>query len=136
LGQFARLWPLALAIMLGGLFVWGQSGARAAAPSPGERAYQKCYACHSLEGPDPDLQGPSLKGIVGRKVASEPGFAYSPAMRGFAAKQTRWDRKALDAFITDPQALVPGNRMGFFGIRDAGERQALIAYLASASPGD
>lgn len=136
MGPFARLWPFALAITLGGLFVWEQSGARAAAPSPGERAYQKCYSCHSLEGPDPDLQGPSLKGIVGRKVASEPGFAYSPVMRGFAAKQAKWDRKALDAFIADPQASVPGNRMGFFGIRDAGERKALIAYLASTSPGD
>ena len=101
----------------------------AAMPAAGERAFQKCYSCHSLEGPDPSTQGPSLRGIVGRAVAAEPGFAYSPAMRAYAARQDRWDREALDAFIADPQAVVPGNDMGFFGIRDARERQDLIELL-------
>lgn len=96
----------------------------------GERAFQKCYACHSLEGPDPRLQGPSLKAIVGREVAVEAGFAYSPAMRVYAARQPRWTREALDAFLADPQAAAPGNEMGFFGIREPGERSALIEYLA------
>ncbi len=97
----------------------------------GKRAYQKCYACHSLEGPDPSTQGPSLKGVIGREVAAEPGFPYSPAMRGYAAEQPRWTRGALDAFIADPQRVVPGNEMGYFGIADAKERRALIAYLAA-----
>jgi cytochrome c len=96
----------------------------------GERAYQKCYSCHSLEGPDPSTQGPSLKGIVGRPVAAEPGFAYSPAMRAYAVSQPRWTREALDAFIADPQAVAPGNEMGFFGIANAEERRALIEFLA------
>lgn len=96
----------------------------------GERAFQRCYACHSLEGPDSRLQGPSLEGIVGREVAAETGFAYSPAMRVYAARQPRWTREALGAFIAVPQAAAPGNEMGFFGIRDADERRALIEYLA------
>lgn len=99
------------------------------APSAGERAFQKCYACHSLEGPDPGTQGPSLKGIVGRAVAAEPGFRYSPALRTLAARQRVWNRETLDAFIADPQAAAPGNEMGFFGMRDAAERRALIEYL-------
>ena len=102
----------------------------AATLAAGERAYQKCYACHSLEGADHSTQGPSLKGIVGRVVAAEPGFAYSAAMRSHAAKQPRWTREALDAFIADPQAVVPDNEMGFFGIPNPEERRALIAYLA------
>lgn len=113
------------------------AGARAAGPAAdsavlaaGERAYQKCYACHSLEGPDPTTQGPSLKGVLGRRVAAEEGFAYSPALRAYAAQQAEWTREALDAFIADPQAAVPGNEMGFFGIADAAERLALIEYLA------
>ena len=102
-----------------------------AAPlAAGERASQKSYSCHSLAGPDPTTQGPSLKGMVGRAVAAEEGFAYSSAMRAFAARQRRWDREALEAFIADPQAVVPNNEMGFFGIRDAAERGALIDYLA------
>lgn len=113
------------------------AGACAAVPGPkpaelaaGERAYQKCYACHSLEGPDPTTQGPSLKGVLGRPVAAEPGFAYSPAMQAYAARQGDWTREALDAFIADPQAVVPDNEMGFFGIADPEERRALIDYLA------
>jgi cytochrome c2 len=100
--------------------------------SAGERAYQKCYSCHSLEGPDPRLQGPSLNGIVGREIAAEEGFTYSPAMRAYAGQQKRWTREALDAFIADPLAVVPGNEMGFFGIEDAEERRALIEYLAGS----
>lgn len=91
-------------------------------PSAGERAFQKCYACHSLEARDPNLQGPSLKGVVGRKVGGEPGFRYSPAMRAYAAREPIWTREALDAFIADPRSLVPDNAMGFFGLRDPAER--------------
>jgi len=101
-----------------------------AAFAAGERAYQKCYSCHSLEGPDPSTQGPSLKGIVGRRVATEPGFAYSSAMLAYAERRRRWTQEALDAFIADPQAVVPDNEMGFFGIADADERRALMEYLA------
>ena len=102
-----------------------------AAPlAAGAQAFQKCYACHSLEGPDPNTEGPSLKGIVGSSVAAQPGFAYSAALRVHAEKQPRWSREALDAFIADPQAVVPGNNMGFFGIANAAERRALIDFLA------
>ena len=104
--------------------------ADAATLAAGELAYQKCYACHSLEGPDPATQGPSLKGIVGRSVAAEPGFPYSVAMRAYAEKEGRWTAESLDAFLADPHELVPGNDMGFFGIADSAERRALIEYLA------
>lgn len=124
-------WPgLAVAGALVAVAGWQPGRAESRQLSAGERAYQKCYSCHSLEGPDSRLQGPSLKGIVGRPVAAEPGFAYSPAMRAHAARQERWTREALDAFIADPFGVVPDNEMGFFGIPDADERQALIEYLA------
>ena len=124
-----RLAPLAL---FAGAVCTGAAApvVHSAMMAEGEQAFQKCYACHSLEGPDPRLQGPSLKGIVGREVATETGFGYSPAMRVYAGRQTRWSREALDAFIADPQAAAPGNAMGFFGIRDPEERCALIEYLA------
>lgn len=127
----ARLAPLAGGLLLL-LAVQLPAAAGDKALPAGERAYQKCYSCHSLEGPDPRLQGPSLKGIVGREVAAEEGFAYSPAMRAYAGQQGRWTREALDAFIADPMAVVPRNEMGFFGIKDAEERRALVSYLAGS----
>ena len=104
----------------------------AATLAAGERAYQKCYACHSLEGPDPTTQGPSLKGIVGAEVAAEAGFDYSEALRAYAERQPRWTREALDTFVADPHEVVPGTEMGFFGIADAEERDALIEFLVAS----
>ncbi len=74
--------------------------------------------------------GPSLKGIVGRKPASEQGFDYSEAMRAYAKGHKKWSKEELDAFLADPQHVVPRNEMGFFGMRDAAERKALIEWLA------
>ena len=106
----------------------------ATAPNPadmaaGHRAYQKCYSCHALEPAKNDLDGPTLHKIVGRRVAAEPGFAFSPAMRRFAEKNPRWTPELLDRFVADPEAVVPGTTMTFTGIRDAKERAALIDYL-------
>ena len=40
-----------------------------------------------------------------------------------------WDDPTLDAYITDPTAVVPGTTMDFIGIADAKDRADLIAYL-------
>ncbi|WP_417595185.1 c-type cytochrome [Parasphingorhabdus sp.] len=97
----------------------------------GERAYQKCYSCHSLESPNANTQGPSLRQILGRPVASESGFDYSPAMQAFAQQQSNWTSGALNDFIADPEGLIPETEMGFVGIADASERHALIIYLST-----
>jgi cytochrome c len=114
---------LALSVLL-------MTSAAQAKTSVGEQAFQKCFACHSLEGPDPNAEGPSLRHIVGRTVATQAGFGYSAALRAYAAKQKRWTRAALDRWIASPQAVVPGNTMGFPGIKSAAERRALLDYLA------
>ncbi len=97
----------------------------------GERAFQKCYSCHSLADSDATTQGPSLRKLIGRAVASDTRYDYSPAMRAYASKQPVWTKRALNDFIADPQALVPENEMGFFGIVDPAERRALIEYLST-----
>jgi len=51
-------------------------------------------------------------------------------MRAYRTVRPRWTREALDAFIADPQGVVPDNEMGFFGIANDQERRALIEYLA------
>lgn len=101
------------------------------ASNAGKRTYQKCYSCHATEPHKNDLEGPSLYGVAGRRIASEPSFDYSPAMRSFAAKHARWTPALLDRFITDPETVVPKTRMTFPGMRDAKERTALLEYLKS-----
>ena len=95
----------------------------------GQRAYQKCYSCHALEPGRNDLTGPTLHHIVGKPVAVEAGFDYSPALRRFAEREPRWTRELLSRFTADPEALVPGTSMTFHGIADEAERDALIDYL-------
>ncbi len=93
----------------------------------GRLVFRKCQACHSLE-PGKNILGPSLAGIIGRKAGSEPGYNYSPAM-----KQTNivWDAKTLDAYLSDPQKVVPGNKMPFPGLKTDHDRADVIAYLAA-----
>ncbi len=95
----------------------------------GESQAAPCLACHTLY---PDLNehgsGPNLQGIVGRAVASAPGFRYSEALQDLGGE---WSRERLDAFLTDPQHEVPGNAMSFPGIEDPAHRKAIIDYLAS-----
>jgi cytochrome c len=98
-------------------------------PANGARAFRACAACHSL-APGQHKTGPSLAGVIGRKAGTADGFRrYSPALTG---ADVVWDTVALDAWITDPQALIPGNRMAFRGLPDAQARADLVAYLAQA----
>ena len=95
----------------------------------GEARFQDCASCHKLEAGSNDV-GPSLHGIFERKAASLSDFRYSPAMKrsGIA-----WTPVTLDKFITDPQAMVPANRMPYAGMANASDRADLIAYLQKAS---
>jgi cytochrome c len=95
----------------------------------GEARFQDCAACHRLEAGANNV-GPSLHGIFARKAGEIADFRYSPAIKrsGIA-----WTPEMLDKFITDPQALVPGNRMPYAGMANANDRADLIAYLSKAS---
>jgi cytochrome c len=105
--------------------------ARAAGdPARGERVFQYCYSCHTV---DPDekatLQGPSLVGIVGRRIAAQAGFDYSPAMHAFAREHGAWSEDLLDRYVAAPEKAVPKTTMAFRGVEEADERADLIAYL-------
>lgn len=95
----------------------------------GERAFQRCYSCHSVTKGEHGLTGPNLNGLMNRNIASDPDFEYSKAFKDFATRNPRWTPKLLELFLVDPQTWVPGNTMGFFGLNDAEERAAIIAYL-------
>ncbi len=93
----------------------------------GEEVYSRCLACHALES---DRVGPRHCGVVGRRAGSIAGFDYSKAMKG---SKLVWNPKALDRFIADPMKAVPGTTMTYAGVKDAKERDDLIAYLEAAA---
>jgi cytochrome c len=122
-----------LAVAVAGFAALTAGPAFAQDPGRGERAFQRCYACHSVDPAEQGLTGPNLHGIVGRPAAADPDFRYSEAFRAVAQEGLVWTEEALDAFLADPQAAVPDNDMEFFGLRDAGDRRDLIAYLIGAA---
>jgi nitrite reductase (NO-forming) len=93
----------------------------------GKLVFRKCQACHSLE-PGKNGLGPSLAGLIGKKASGVPNYNYSSAMKG---SNLTWDVATLDAYLSDPQRLVPGNKMPFPGLKTENERNAVIAFLAS-----
>lgn len=91
----------------------------------GKKQFNKCAACHSVE-PGVQLMGPSLHGLMGRKVGSLEGFPFSEAM---ATADFIWTEETLDAFMASPMQYLPGTVMPFGGIRKAEQRQALNCYI-------
>jgi len=94
-------------------------------PSGPPQAFNQCTACHST-APGKTIIGPSLAHVYGRKAGSLAGFQYSDAMK---SSGLTWNAGNLDAFLTNPAGKVPGTLMGLAGIKDAAQRQAIIAYL-------
>ncbi|MDD5324023.1 MAG: c-type cytochrome [Polaromonas sp.] len=95
----------------------------------GEQLYARCAACHALTY---DRVGPRHCGLLGRRAGSVPGFDYSPAMKKSGIV---WTEKALDRFLTNPLAMVPGTAMTYAGVPEARDRADLIAYLKAANAG-
>src|SRR6202040_2271478 len=87
-------------------------------PVRGEARFQDCAACHRLEAGTNNV-GPSLHGIFARKAGELADFRYSPAIKRSGIS---WTPETLDKFISDPQALVPANRMPYAGMANASDR--------------
>ena len=97
----------------------------AAIPTGSDLFKQQCATCHSLNVADPPRQGPALAGVYGRKPGTFAGFHYSP---GYAKADFVWDDEHLDAYLADPQALIPGAIM-LYKQTNAAVRKAIISFL-------
>lgn len=96
----------------------------------GERDFRACAPCHSLE-PDRNMTGPSLANLWERKAGTLPSFdRYSDALK---SSGIIWDDRSLDAWLTDPEHMVPDNEMPFKGIKDSRVRADLLAFLKEAT---
>jgi cytochrome c len=114
---------------------WAEDAAPAAAAggdvaggdaAAGAKDFLVCRACHQI-GPNAKIAiGPVLNGVVGRKAGIYPGFQYSEANKGSGIV---WTPEELDKYLTNPQAVVPGTKMIFPGIKDDQKRKDVIAYL-------
>lgn len=100
-------------------------------PMAGEQVFRRCMACHAIGEAASNRVGPVLNGIWERPAGSYDGFRYSQAMLDAAAAGLVWDGESLDAFLENPRAFLPGNKMSFAGLPKESDRQNLLAYLAT-----
>lgn len=120
----ANVW-IAIAATATTAAIAGSQPGHAGTAAPRPAAFAQCAGCHSTE-PGKNLFGPSLAGISGRRAASLPGYAYSPALK---KSGITWNAKSLDRWLTAPQKAVPGTRMPLGGVQDPATRKALVDYL-------
>jgi cytochrome c len=89
-------------------------------------AAEECLSCHAFQPGEPELEGPTLWGVVGRRIAGAPDYVYSDALR---SQQGYWDRATLDRFLASPQEFAPGVNMTFGGVRSAADRNVVLDFL-------
>jgi cytochrome c len=102
----------------------------------GAEVANKCKSCHNLDAGGPNLTGPNLYGVEGRKPGSHPGFAYSSAMTEYGGKHPTWNYDELYQFLKAPATYLNGTKMTFVGLKKPEDRVNVIAYLRTlnASP--
>jgi cytochrome c len=98
----------------------------------GRRVARLCVACHDLSPARRlDRVGPPLWGVHERQAARIAGYRYSRAYQQRDGDCLFWTAGSLEAYLGDEDRLVPGGRVRHSGLVDAGERGALIDYLAT-----
>ncbi len=85
----------------------------------------QCATCHSAAA-GRNAVGPTLFGVIGRKAGTVPGFAYSVTNR---TSGLTWDVATMNAYLTNPKAVVVTNKMTFAGVKDPEQRANVIGYL-------
>jgi cytochrome c len=89
-----------------------------------------CQTCHNFEkGAGPKI-GPPLFGVVGRPIASIPGFNYSDSLKAVGGN---WTFEALNVMVGNPKTEASGTKMTFPGEHDARKRADILAYLQTLS---
>jgi len=97
-------------------------------PTRGADVAKKCAICHNFDKGGPNMIGPNLYGVLGRKVASHEGYEYSDALK--AKGDETWEYEKINHMIENPGAYVPGTKMALFpGLPDAKQRADVLAFL-------
>ena len=97
----------------------------------GQRLFnQQCRSCHTLEKGGATTSGPNLYGLFGSKAGTAQGYEFSESM---IRSGLIWDDKTVSDYLRDPKAAVPGTKMVYSGMKQAGQLADMLAYLKQAT---
>src|SRR5262245_51170083 len=92
----------------------------------GAQMFRACVACHTLKRGEPPRAGPTLAGVFGRRIATAPGYDFSPALKQLDIVWTPETVSKL--FEIGPAAYTPGTKMPEQKV-GAEDRAALVRFL-------
>ena len=97
----------------------------------GAEVFRACVACHTLSPDEGNKAGPTLYGIFGRRIATLPGYNFSPALKKL---EIVWTPETVSKlFEVGPEHYTPGTKMPEQTIGSAEDRKALVEFLAKAT---
>jgi cytochrome c len=97
----------------------------------GAEVFRACIACHTLSPGEGNKAGPTLAGIFGRKIATLPGYNFSPALKKLDIVWT--PETVAKLFEVGPEHYTPGTKMPEQTIGSADDRKALVEFLERAT---
>jgi len=93
---------------------------------PGAQVFKACVACHTLSATEGPRAGPTLAGIFGRRIATLPGYDFSPALKKL---DIVWTPETLSKlFEVGPAVYTPGTKMPEQRV-GAEDRAELVKFL-------
>jgi cytochrome c len=97
----------------------------------GAEVFRACVACHTLKPDEAQKAGPTLWHIFGRRIATLPGYNFSPALKKL---DIVWSKETVARlFEIGPAHYTPGTKMPQQTINAVDDRKALVDFLARAT---
>jgi cytochrome c len=93
----------------------------------GAEIFRACVSCHTLTPDEGNKAGPTLWHIFGRRIATLPGYNFSPALKQL---DIVWSKETVSKlFEIGPARYTPGTKMPEQIIGSPQDRQALVEFL-------
>jgi len=130
--RIIRRWDAASGSPIGALDTGGREDPLAGfAGDPGANVFRACVACHTLKPDEGNRAGPTLAGLFGRRIATLPGYNFSPALKKLDIVWT--PETVAKLFELGPTTFTPGTKMPEQKITSAQDRLALVRFLEKAT---
>jgi cytochrome c len=130
--RMVRRWDAESGEHIGGVTMGAPEDLLAAyADDSGAEVFRGCVACHTLSPDEGNRAGPTLAGIFGRRIATLPGYNFSPALKKLDIIWT--PETVAKLFEIGPAAYTPGTKMPEQTIGSREDREALVKFLEKAT---